>query len=116
MDITYTKHGDYYFPDLLVPEEKIYSISQYGLLRWEYLKHHRRVLYANLKTTCKLNEHLDDIDRQAKQMVELIISQMASAEGITETLKASDQMAWVGAMNNIRSRAEEVALKEIVYC
>jgi len=116
MEITYSKRGDYYLPDLLVPEEKAYPIGRYGQLRLEYIKHHRRVEYANLKTTCKLNEHLSDIDRQAWKMVNLITSQMVRTAGITETLKASDQMAWVGAMNNIRNRAEKVALKEIVYC
>ncbi len=116
MEITYSKHGDYFLPDLLVPEEESYPLGRYGRLRLEYLKHHRHVLYATLKTTCKLNEHLADVDRQVKQMVDLITSQKAKAEGITENLKASDQMAWVGAMNNIRNRAEELALKEIVYC
>jgi len=116
MEITYSKHGDYFLPDLLVPEEESYPLGRYAQLRLEYIKHHRQVLYANLKTTCKLNEHLTDVDRQATQMVDRINSQMARTEGITEALKASDQMAWVGAMNNIRNRADEVALKDIVYC
>lgn len=116
MEITYTQHGDYYLPDLLVPEEKNCSIGRYGRLRLKYLKHHRRVLYGNLKTTCKLHEHLADIDRPAREMVDLITAQMVQAEGVTEELKAQDQMAWVGAMNNIRSRAEEIVLKEIIYC
>ena len=115
MDITYSKHGDYFLPDLLVPEEKTYSLGRYGRLRFEYIKHHRQVLYFKLKTTCKLNEHLADVDMQAKQMVELITSQMARAEGITETLKESDQMAWVGAMNNIKSCAEEIVCQELIY-
>lgn len=115
MEITYSKHGDYLLPDLLVPEEKDYSIGRYGRLRKEHLKQHRRALYANLKTSCKLHEHLADIDRQARERVDLITAQMAQAEGIIEKLKARDQMAWVGAMNNIRNRAEEITLKEIVY-
>lgn len=116
MEITYSKHGDYYLPDLLVPEEKNYSIGRYGRLRLEFLKNNRRALYAQLKTTCKLHEHLADIDRQAREMVDLITLQQARAEYVTEELKSRDQMAWVGSMNNIRNGAEEIALKEIVYC
>lgn len=116
MEITYSRYGDYLLPDLLVPEGKSQPLGQYGRLRLDYLKQQRRTLYVSLKTTCKLNEHLADVDRQTRKMVELLTSQMAQAEGITEELKASDQMAWVGAMNNIRNRAEELAFKEIIYC
>ncbi|MBP8639935.1 MAG: TnpV protein [Oscillospiraceae bacterium] len=116
MEITYTKHGDYLLPDLVAPEGIITPLGKYGRLRMDYLKQNRRALYLSLKSTCKLNEHLADVDSQACEMVEVLTSQMAKAEGVTEALKVSDQMAWVGAMNNIRSRAEEIALKEIVYC
>lgn len=116
MEITYSKHGDYLLPDLLVPGERALHIGRFGFLRLRYLKQHRRVLYISLKTTVKLNEHLADIDQQARERVELLISQMAKAEGVTEALKASDQMAWVGAMNNIRNRVEEIVLQDIVYC
>jgi len=74
------------------------------------------VLYTNLLTTCKLVEHLADIDKQANEMMELLMKQLAEKQGITEQLKANDQMAWVGAMNNIKACAEEIILKEIVYC
>lgn len=115
MEITYSKYGDYLFPDLLVPGEKSLHIGRYGFLRLRYLKQQRRVLYISLKTTCGLNEHLADIDRQALEMVDLLTAQIAKAEGVTKDMKGRDQMAWVGAMNNIRNRAEEIVLKEIVY-
>lgn len=91
-------------------------LGRYGRLRLKYLKQHRRALYLSLKTTFRLNEHLADVDRQAHDMVELLTSQMAQAEVIREALKATDQMGWVGEMNNIRSRAEEIVFKDIIYC
>lgn len=93
MEITYSKYGDYLLPDLLVPEREKLPLGWYGRLRLDYLKQHRRSLYLSLKTTCKLNDHLADADRQVHEMVELLTSQMAQAEGVTEALKASDQMA-----------------------
>lgn len=114
-DITYSKHSDYLIPDLILPEQKPVSFGKYGLLRRTYLKNHRQVLYTNLLTTCKLTEHLAEIDKQAHEMLELLMKQLAEKQGITEQLKAKDQMTWVGAMNNIKACAEEFVLKEIVY-
>ena len=114
-DITYTRHGDYLLPDLIPPEQEPLHIGKYGLLHKTYLKTHRKIMYTNLLTTGRLYAHLAEVDTQANERFELIVEQMAKARGITEELKATDQMAWVGAMNNIRACAEEVVLSEIVY-
>lgn len=114
-NLTYTRHGDYLLPDLCLPEQKPLPIGKYGLLRKAYLKAHRKIIYINLLTAGTLYEHLADIDAQANDRLELIMRQMAVAQGVTEALKAADQMAWVGAMNNIRVCAEEIVLREIVY-
>lgn len=113
--ITYTKCGDYYYPDLFPPEQTEAFIGKYGLLRKTYLKSHRKVLYLNLLTSGKLHEHLVDIDRQANDRLELLVRQLAESEGVTENLKTENQMAWVGRMNNIRARAEEIVNTEIIY-
>lgn len=112
--ITYSKHGDYYLPDVALPEQKEFFFGRYGRLRLNYLKSHRRVLYINLLTSCELSKHLAEIDEQANQMLGMLIKQMAVQQGITEQLKANDQMAWVGAMNNIKACAEEIVLNEII--
>lgn len=83
-------------------------------MQLKYLKEHRRVAYINLKTSGQLTHHLNEIDREANEMLHLLIEQMAQAQGITEQLKAEDQITWVGAMNNIRSAAEEVVLRDII--
>lgn len=114
-DLTYTRHGDYFLPDLTLPNEPDIFIGKYGLLRRTYLKNHRRIIYINLLTSSKLHEHLAEIDRQANDGLELIMKQMAAAQGIAEELKSTNQMAWVGAMNNIKACAEEIVLQEIVY-
>ena len=80
-----------------------------------YIKQHKRVFYANLLTTCKLNSYLADVDEQAEDMFLLLVEQMAEREGVTEELKATDQMAWVGAMSSIRSRAEEIVYTNLIY-
>ena len=90
-------------------------IGKYGLLYETYLKTHRRIIYTNLLTAGTLQEHLADIDTQANERLECLMKQMVAAQDITEALKAADQMAWVGAMNNIKACAEEIVLKEIVY-
>ena len=115
-ELTYTKHGDYYLPDLTLPEQKEVFIGKYGLLRRAYLKNHRKNIYTNLLTAGSLHKYLAEIDSRANKQLELIIRQMAEVQGITEELKAADQMAWVGAMNNIKACAEEIILKEIIYC
>lgn len=114
MEITYTNHEGFCLPDLTLPKEEV-SFGRYGRLRLKYLKEHRRALYINLLTSGELAEHLNGIDRQAQEMLELLVKQMAQAQGITEQMKAEDQMAWVSAMNNIRSAAEEIVLREIGF-
>ena len=114
--LKYELIGDYY---LVVgddePEEEQRPIGIWGQRHLRYLEEHRRVRYANLLTSGKMNSYLADIDRQAEEMFERIVKQMAEAQGITEQLKAEDQMAWVGAMNSIHCAAEEVAMREVVF-
>ena len=114
MEITYSKYGEYYLPDLLVSWEGP-TYGRFGRMRLKYLKAHRRVTYINLKTSGQLTHHLNEIDREANEMLRLLIEQMAQAQGITEQLKTEDQITWVGAMNNIRSAAEEVISRNIVH-
>ena len=114
MEITYTNHEGFYLPNFTLPKKEEASFGRYGRLRLKYLKEHRRVLYIDLLTSGELTQHLNEVDRQAREMLELLVKQMAQAQGITEQLKAEDQMAWVGAMNNIRSAAEEVILRDII--
>ena len=114
MDITDTKHGDYFYPDLLPTQEEPATYGKYGLLRKRYLKEHRRATYTTLLTTGQLTHHLNEVDAQAREMVETLTAQIAQAQNVTEQLKAQDQFAWVGAMNNIHNAAEEIALAELV--
>lgn len=115
MELTYTMQGGYNLPDLTVPEEQEVVLGKYALLRKTYLKQHRRVLFTNLLTSGRLNEHLMEIEQTARSRMEQITSQMAAAQGLTEELKASDQMKWVGLMNNIRHCAEETVLNDLIY-
>ena len=110
----YELQGDYYLPYLKLPEEEQKPIGIWGQRHRRYLKKHHRVRYANLLTSGKMNAYLADIDRQAEELFLRLVKQMADAEGITETLKASDQMEWVRWMNNIRNRAVEIVYTEIV--
>ena len=114
MEITYTKHGDYYFPDLALPEQSSEDIGRFGRMRWRYLKEHRKAYYSILCMKLELNDHLREINRQAVEQIELITSQLAQAEGVNEQLKARDQLGWVQWMNSCRARAEEQVLREIV--
>ena len=113
--ITYTMQGDYNLPNLLPPQEPEVHLGKYALLRRRYLQQSRKVLFTNLLTSGKLNEHLMEVDKAANERMELLVAQMAQAEGITEEMKATDQMKWVGLMNNIRMSAEEQVLKELIY-
>ena len=113
--ITYTLVGDYYIPDLVLPVEKEYEIFGWGLRRQNYLKNHRKALYSQLLISGKLNAHLHEIDEVATARMELIVRQMAERDGVTEQLKATDQMKWVGLMNNIRHCAKEIVLQELTY-
>ena len=112
---TYRQVGDYLLPNLTIDESEQQPIGKYGRMRKRYLKEYRPVLYTNLLTTGKLDQHLAEIDNACEERMELFTRQMASQEGVTETLKASDQMEWVRRMNSIQNRAEEIVLHELVY-
>lgn len=111
----YELQGDYYLPCLKLPEKEQPHIGIWGQRHLRYLKKHHRVCYANLLTSGKLNSHLAEIQQTAQRRMEEIVAQMAKAEGVTEELKASDQMKWVGLMNNIQNAAEEMVLAELIY-
>ena len=113
--IGYTLQGDYYLPDLALPAEEEQPIGIWGQRHLRYLRQHKRLLYTNLLTSCKLNDYLVGIDRQAEELFSRLVKQMAELEGVTEELKAKDQIAWVGKMNNIRNRAIEVVYNELIY-
>ncbi len=106
---------DLYYPDLGMSEETHYNIEKYGIMRWEYLKANHREKYFRLLLDGKLNEHLHEIDEECHVRVELLVKQMKAGAGITEDLKAMEPMEWVGLMNNVRSAAEEIVLRELVY-
>ena len=111
----YEQQGDYLLPCLTVPAEEEQPIGIWGQRHGRYLKEHHRILYYNLLTACKLSEHLADVDRQAEELFSRLVKQMAEREGVTETIKAQDSMAWVGRMNSIRSRATEIVNSELIY-
>lgn len=113
--ITYTKQGDYLLPNLKLPEQPKVEIGIFGKRRLRYLEHSRKILYTNLLTKCKLTAHLAEIDEQAEDMFFRLVKQMAESEGVTEQLKAKDQMQWVQKMNNIRNRAEEIVNNDLIY-
>lgn len=110
---TYHQEGDYLIPDLAAPPSP--HIGIWGLRRKNYLLKNREPIYNAMLLSGKLNAHLEDVDRQAEEMLFRLVDQMAHAEGVTEQIKATDQMAWVGAMNNIRARVEEVVYAELIY-
>ena len=112
--LSYTLHGDYYLPDLVLNEEEA-MYGKYGMLRKQFLKEHRLAKYQYLLLTGKLTEHLNQIDLEARKQVEILMEQMAEKQGVTEKLKAQDQMEWVRLMNNIKASAEEMVLREILY-
>ena len=111
----YELQGDYYIPCLKLPEEKQQHIGVWGQRHLRYIKQHHKVRYTNLLTNGKLNGYLADIDKQAEDMFFRLVKQMAEREGVTEKLKADNQMEWVGRMNNIRSRATEIVNHDIIY-
>ena len=115
MEITYSQCGDYLIPDLVLSQEEQQPIGKYGRMRKRYLKEHRPVVYSNLLLSGKLNQHLAEIDQACMDRFELITQQMKVQEGVTEALKASDQMAWIARMNSIQKRAEEIVLTELVH-
>ena len=113
---TYTQVGDYLLPDLIIDETEQQPIGKYGRMRKRYLKEHRPILFSNLLLSGKLDQHLAEIDHACVEGIDLLTRQMADQEGVTEALKATDQMEWVRRMNNIQNRAEEIMLNELVYC
>ena len=112
---TFTRFGDYLLPDLVIEEFEQRPIGKYGRMRKRYLNEHRPVLYSNLLTAGKLYQHLAEIDQTCEERMDLLTRRMAEQEGVTEALKASDQMEWVRRMNSIQNRAEEIVLHELVF-
>ena len=112
--MSYTLHGDYYLPDLVLREEEP-TYGKYGMLRKQFLKEHRSARYQYLLLTGKLNEHLNQTDQEAREQVETLMEQMTEKQGVTEELKAQDQMERVRLMNNIKASAEEMVLKNMIY-
>ena len=112
--MSYTLHGDYYLPDLVLNEEEP-TYGKYGMLRKQFLKEHRSARYQYLLLTGKLNEHLNQIDQESRKQMEMLMGQMVERQGVTEELKVQDQMKWVRLMNNIKASAEEIILKNMVY-
>ena len=115
-ELTYTQIGDYLYPDLYLPEtEEDTPMGKYGMLHKMYLKENKPMLYDRLLLVGKLDGHLMDIDRRTSEMVEQLTKELAQRNGVTEELKATDQMAWVQAMNNFKASAEEVVLRQLIY-
>ena len=112
--LSYTLHGDYYLLDLEINEGEP-TYGKYGIMRKQFLKEHRSARYQYLVLTGKLTEHLNQVDKETREKVEMLVEQMAERWGVTEELKLQDQMEWVRRMNNIKANAEEIALKEIIY-
>ena len=111
---TYREEGGYLIPNLSLPEREEYAIGKYGQLHLDFLKKHRRGTYTTLLTEFRLNEYLHEIDLQATEMVEDLISKLAENQGVGEALKARSQMAWVLAMNNIKKTAEEIVRNDLL--
>ena len=112
--LSYTLHGDYYLPDLEIIEEEP-AYGKYGIMRKQFLKEHRSARYQYLVLTGKLTEHLNQVDKEAREKVEMLMEQMAEQWGVTEELKMQDQMEWVRRMNNIKTNAEEIVYKNIIF-
>lgn len=111
----YELHGDYYLPCLIIPEEEIHTIGIWGRKHQQYLREHRSMVYSDLVLSGKLYSYLADMDTQARNKLDLLVTQLAEKEGVDEHMKAQDQLAWVKAMNNIRNRAEEIVLNGLIY-
>ena len=115
MEVTYRMQDGFQIPNLLMPQEPEVHLGKYAELRRQYLKKHRRVLYTNLKTSCRLTEHLAEIEQTAKAMVARSVQRMAETEGLTEQMKEADPMRWTGLMNNLKHTAEEQVLTDLIY-
>ena len=116
MDLTYEKCGDYLIPNLIPDPEPEGELRKFGLMSKSYLENHRRGIYSGLLLSGELKKHLLMIQEQAEERFDLLVEQMAKREGVTEQLKAQNQMLWVQRMNSIRARAEEIVREEIIYC
>ena len=115
MEIKYIRVGDYYFPDLKLPEKTQQPIGKYGRMRMKYLKEHSPIIYNQLILSGKLYSHLFEIEQTCQERLDRMIPQMKEAEGVTEALKAADQKEWLRRMNNIHNRIEEILLSELIY-
>lgn len=113
MTITYTQVGDYLLPNLIPPESP--KVGRWGMLRHSYLRNHRKGLYTGMLMKGTLNAHLEEVDRQADEMEQRLVSQLAQQENVTEQLKAEHQLEWVSRMNNIQNRADEIVLHDLIY-
>ena len=113
--ITYTQQGDYLLPDLKLPEQPKVEIGIWGRRHLKYIEHYRPILYTNLLTSCKLTSYLADIDEEANEMFDKLVKQLAKQEGVTEQLKAENQMQWVRKMNNIRNQVTEIVNNDLIY-
>ena len=113
--IEYVRNDDYYIPNLTVPDDKVYNIGRYGRLHSIFIKENRPCIYSMKMLNGTWLAYLEEIDTYAQEMVDRLIKDMAVKQGITEELKAKDQMAWVGAMNNIRHSAEEIVCKDLLF-
>lgn len=115
MSGTYRQVGDYFIPNLVLPDDGNYQIGKYGRMRRSYLKEYHPILYNNYLLEGTLFKHLAEIDQACDERMKILVSAMAKQEGVTEALKAADQMEWVRRINSIRNRAEEIILTELVY-
>lgn len=113
-ELTYTKNGEYWIPNLTAAEQPV-ELSKYGRMRAKFLREHRAITYNNLILSGKLNAHLKEIDQAAKRRMEEVVPELAKQAGATETLKASDPMRWVGLMNTCKEQAEEIVMSELIY-
>ena len=113
--LTYTKVGDYYLPNLVLKEQPDTPIGKYGRMRFRYLKEHRKGLCTSLLLTEKLYPHLLEIDKAANERMDILMPQLMKAAGVTEELKAANQMKWVGLMNTLKAQAEEIIQSELIY-
>ena len=115
MELTYTERNGIMYPDLVLPEQTNHPIGKYGKLRRDYLKKHRRGTYTTLLTSCTLNQHLYEIEQEAKRQIDLTLSRLVKDRGVTEELKATNPLMWAQEMNNAKHSAEELVLNEIIY-
>jgi len=114
-EIEYVRHGDYYFPNLTVPDDKTYNIGKYGRMHAKFIKENRRAIYSIKMIKGTWLAYLEEIDASAKEMVDMLIKDMAAKQGITEILKAKDQFAWISAMEQIKNMAEEIVFSDLIY-